>query len=206
MRIVSHHVSTVLHYHFKIPTYKTQKGYMGKDVGPTRGFVASPEVGPGATIGTLRIGYPRVQALSQDKRQGNSGVAVCPCGSRAHFPAQGSSWGAACPRGSDSRLLARSSSGTATCPRGSGSCLPAQGSSGATTCCLGSSTRLLAQGSSRAAICPMDGLYKMQAVKQIFPGDPTIMIFIGARAHVSAKALRDKGCSTRLHGMQQVVH
>jgi hypothetical protein len=52
----------------------------------------------------------------------------------------------------------------------------------------------------------MDGLYKLQVIKQIFSGDPTIMIFIRARARVSAKALRDKGWSARLQGMQQVVH
>jgi hypothetical protein len=52
----------------------------------------------------------------------------------------------------------------------------------------------------------MDGLYKLQAIKQIFPGEPAIMIFIGARARVSAKALGDKGCSACLQGMQQVGH
>jgi hypothetical protein len=34
---------------------KTQKGYVGKG-----------GVGPGATVGTPRTGYPRVQASSQD--------------------------------------------------------------------------------------------------------------------------------------------
>jgi hypothetical protein len=29
--------------------------------------VASPKMGPGATIDTLKTGYPRIQALSQDK-------------------------------------------------------------------------------------------------------------------------------------------
>jgi hypothetical protein len=36
-------------------------------VGPTSGFVASPEVDPGATVGTLQTGYPYIQASSQDK-------------------------------------------------------------------------------------------------------------------------------------------
>jgi hypothetical protein len=36
-------------------------------VGPTCGFVASPEVGRGVTIGTLQTGYPYIQASSQDK-------------------------------------------------------------------------------------------------------------------------------------------
>jgi hypothetical protein len=36
-------------------------------VGPTSRFFASPEVGPGATIGTLQTGYPYIQGSSQDK-------------------------------------------------------------------------------------------------------------------------------------------
>jgi hypothetical protein len=36
-------------------------------VSPTYGFVASPEMGPGATIGTLHTMYPYIQASSQDK-------------------------------------------------------------------------------------------------------------------------------------------
>jgi hypothetical protein len=80
------------------------KAARGKDVGPTRRFAASPGVGPGATVGTLRIRYPHVQASSQNN---------------------GSRLGAAtCPRGSGSRLPSRGSSGAATCPHGSGSRLP----------------------------------------------------------------------------------
>jgi hypothetical protein len=60
-------------------------------------------------------------------------------------------------------------------------------------CHLGSSTRLLAHGSSGAATCPVDGFYKLQTIKQISPGDPAIMIFIGARVHISTKSLSDKG-------------
>jgi hypothetical protein len=81
-----------------------------------------------------------------------------------------------------------------------------QGSSGAVMCCLGFRTRLLAQGSSGAATCPVNGLYKLHAIKQNFPGDPAIMIFIRTRVRVSVKALRDKGCSARLQDMQQAVH
>jgi hypothetical protein len=33
----------------------------------TYGFVASPEMGPEATIGTLHTMYPYIQASSQDK-------------------------------------------------------------------------------------------------------------------------------------------
>jgi hypothetical protein len=92
------------------------------------------------------------------------------------------------------------------CPRGSGSRLSAQGSFGAATYHLGSSTHLLAHDSSGAATCPEDGLYRLQANKQISPGNPAIMIFIRARARVSFKTLRNKGCSTRSQGVQQAAH
>jgi hypothetical protein len=71
---------------------------------------------------------------------------------------------------------------------------------------LGSSTHLLAQGISEVATCLEDGLYKLQAIKQIFPGNPAMMIFIGACACVSSKALRDKGCSLRSQRVQQAAH
>jgi hypothetical protein len=46
---------------FAIPRYKVPKKQRGKrDVGPTRGFTASPKVDPGATVGTLQTRYPRV--------------------------------------------------------------------------------------------------------------------------------------------------
>jgi hypothetical protein len=63
------HVSVVLHHRFEILTYKTQKGCTGNDAGPTCRFAASPEVGLGATVGTLKIGYPRIQAPSPDERR-----------------------------------------------------------------------------------------------------------------------------------------
>jgi hypothetical protein len=50
------------------------------------------------------------------------------------------------------------------------------------------------------------GLYGLQASKQISSVGPAIMISIGAGVLVSSKALRDKGCSTRSQGMQQVAH
>jgi hypothetical protein len=52
----------------------------------------------------------------------------------------------------------------------------------------------------------MDGIYKLQAIKQISPGDPAIMISIETRARVSSKALRDKGCFARAQGVQQAAH
>jgi hypothetical protein len=73
-------------------------------------------------------------------------------------------------------------------------------------CPRGSGSRLLAHGISGATTCPKDGLYRLQAIKQISPSDPTIMISIWARARESSKALRDKGCSTLSQGVQQVGH
>jgi hypothetical protein len=55
-------------------------------------------------------------------------------------------------------------------------------------------------------MCPVGGLYRLQAIKQISPGYPAIMIFIGACVCVSSKALRNKGCSVRLQGMQRAAH
>jgi hypothetical protein len=52
------------------------------------------------SVGTLRTGYPHVQASSQDNGSrlpagGSSGVAMCHLGSSNHLLAQGSS-GASC--------------------------------------------------------------------------------------------------------------
>jgi hypothetical protein len=74
----------------------------GKDVGPTRGFASSHEVGLGATVGTLRTGYPRVRASSQDN------------GSR--LPAEGSSDATTCPHGSGSRSQLRAAPGPPRVP------------------------------------------------------------------------------------------
>jgi hypothetical protein len=60
-----------------------------KGISPTCGFTTSPEVGPGATVGTLQTGYPRAQDLSLVPQcqtphlvGKGSGVAACPHGSR----------------------------------------------------------------------------------------------------------------------------
>jgi hypothetical protein len=50
------------------------------------------------------------------------------------------------------------------------------------------------------------GLCGLQANKQISFGDQAIMISIGAGVPISSKAVRDKGCSARLQGMQQAAH
>jgi hypothetical protein len=143
-------------------------------------------------VGTVRTGYPHVQASSQDN------------GSR--LPAGGCSGAATCPRGSGSRLLAWGSSGAATCPRGSGSRLSARGSSGAATCHLGSSTHHLTYGSSGAATCPDDGFCKLQANKQISSRDQAIMTSIRVCTRVSSKTLCDKGCFARSQSVRQAAH
>jgi hypothetical protein len=120
---------------------------MGKGCPPPLRVRSLSQGGHGATVGTLRTRYPRVQALSQYNG--------------SHLPAGGSFGAAMCPRGSGSCLPARGSSGAITCPHGSGFHLPARGSSGAATCHLGSSTHLLAQGSSEAIMCPEDGLCRL---------------------------------------------
>jgi hypothetical protein len=51
------------------PNVQNSERLHEKDVGPTRGFTASPGVGSGATVDTLKTRYPCVQALSQDERQ-----------------------------------------------------------------------------------------------------------------------------------------
>jgi hypothetical protein len=78
-------------------------------------------VGLGASVDTLRTGYPRVQASSQDNGSclpagGSSGAATCPSGSSFRLLARGSSRAATCHLGSNTHHLAHGSSGAATCP------------------------------------------------------------------------------------------
>jgi hypothetical protein len=61
------------------------KAARGKDIGPTCGFAASPEVGSGVTVGTLQTGYLYAQDLTQVPQRQTShlaqegfGVATCP--------------------------------------------------------------------------------------------------------------------------------
>jgi hypothetical protein len=84
----------MLHHRIEIPTNKPQEGCTGKDDVPTRGFAASPEVGPRTTVDTLKIGYPHVQALSQDKRQDERACLRVPW---LRLTTQGSSTAATCP-------------------------------------------------------------------------------------------------------------
>jgi hypothetical protein len=100
------------------PKYEIQKKLRGKMyVGPTYGFAASPKVGPGATVGTPRTRYLRVQALRRARRelvQSHRGARVLP-----HIP-----WHQL-PPPSFGRLGCHHTS------HGASSCLSARGSSGA---------------------------------------------------------------------------
>jgi hypothetical protein len=49
---------------------------MGKDASPTCRFATSPEVGPGATVGTLQTGYP--PHTSSKPRQEAGRATTCP--------------------------------------------------------------------------------------------------------------------------------
>jgi hypothetical protein len=104
-------------------------------VGPNCGFAASPEVSPGATVGTLQTGYPYVQASRQDKEQGmHRRVATCPTAldpaspprwapALPHAlqlwtlpPYRGGLWCCHVPYGSKAHLAAEAGFGAATCP------------------------------------------------------------------------------------------
>jgi hypothetical protein len=53
---------------------------------------------------------------------------------------------------------------------------------------------------------PSTGSTGCKQNKQISPNDPAIMISIGARARISSKSLRDKGCFARSQDVQQAAH
>jgi hypothetical protein len=137
-------------------------------------------------VGTLRIGYPRMQASSQDNSSRLRAAPRLPRVPAARAPALGSGQlqGHHVSPRLGFPLSARGSRDT-TCPRG-----------------LGSPSRLgAAPGPPR--VLELCGVH---ASKQISSGDPAIMISIGAGAPVSSKALRNKGCSARSQGMQQTAH
>jgi hypothetical protein len=120
---------------------------------PHHGFATSPEVGPGATVGTLKARYPRVQVSGQDRKarhanhtplrvvnlsmnrmaQASSGASTCPTDS-APAARPGAAPGPPCvlwpqlPLTSPGKLRSRHVS----C--GLSSRCPAWGSSGAATC------------------------------------------------------------------------
>jgi hypothetical protein len=178
-------------------------------------------------VGTLRIGYPRAQALSQDNgsrlpAEGSSEAVMCPRGSgsrsqlgaalgpprvptaRAPAPSSGQLWGHHVSPWHGLLLPARGSSGATMYPRGTGSCSRLGEALGPLRV---PAARAPPPGSGQLRGCHVSpGLCGLQANKQISSGDPAIMISIGAGTPVSSKALRDKGCSARMQGMQQVAH
>jgi hypothetical protein len=83
----------------------SSKPRRGKRIGPTSGFTASPDVGPGAIVGTLQTGYPCAQDISLvPQRQTphlagkGSDIATCPRVSRS-APGAGELWHCHGPRG-----------------------------------------------------------------------------------------------------------
>jgi hypothetical protein len=147
-RIVGRHVSTVLHHRFIIPTYKTQKGCTGKDASPTCGFAASPRVGPGANVGTLKIGYPCIQALSKRPKTRRR---TCPRVPR--LPSPGTRpLRRHVPRDSSSRHQGLRQLRDCHMPYGLGSRLLTQDSSRTAACLVAPATR--AHDSSGTATCP----------------------------------------------------
>jgi hypothetical protein len=80
---------------------KTQKGCAGKGCWPHSWVHNLSWGGPGATVGTLRTGYPCVQASSQDNgsrllARGSSGATTCHLGSSTHLLTQDNSGAATC--------------------------------------------------------------------------------------------------------------
>jgi hypothetical protein len=115
-----------------------------------------------------------------------------------------------CPRGSGSHSQLRTapglprapaaedSTGAAMCPHGSGQLQGRHMSLG---------LQHPPSGAGQLQTCHMSpGFCGLQANKQISPGDPAIMISIGANTPMSSKALCDKGCSARSQGVQQAAH
>jgi hypothetical protein len=109
-------------------------------------------------------------------------------------------------------LPARGSSGAATCPHSSGqhrgrhaTCPNGSGQLQSRHVSLGLQHPPYGAGQLRSYhVSP--GLCRLQANKQISSGDPAIIISIGAGVPISSKVLRDKGCSARSQGVQQVTH
>jgi hypothetical protein len=93
----------------------SRKAAREKDVDPTCGFAASPEVGPGTTIGTPQTGYPRVQAPSQDEGQDVPSRAPTCHWHRVMPPWHGQLGCRHISCGTGFQALAPGSSGAATC-------------------------------------------------------------------------------------------
>jgi hypothetical protein len=116
---------------------------------------------------------------------------MCPCGSGSR-----SRLGAA--PGPPYAPAVGDSTGAATCPRSSGQLRGHHVSLG---------LQHPTSGAGQLWSCHVSPeLCGLQANKQISPGDPAIMISIGAGSRISSKALRDKCCSARSQGVQQAAH
>jgi hypothetical protein len=135
-----------------------------KGVSPTRGFVASPEVGAGATVGTLQTRYPPRTSCKSRRRAGRAltRVHMSMTSAYATHPARAARvpphlpWCQLPPPGSGQLGCRHVSHGPSLSP-----------DSGKLRCChaaRGAGSRILAQGSSGAATCPME-LYKLWAIE-----------------------------------------
>jgi hypothetical protein len=75
--------------------------------------IAHPPIARSGTVGTLKTGYPRIQALRQDKEQGVHPHAVTQVVASNHTSLQ--RWALEPPHVPRPRLLAKLSSGDAMC-------------------------------------------------------------------------------------------
>jgi hypothetical protein len=167
---------------------KFQKNSTGKEMLAPPRFTTSPEVGPGATVGTLRTRYPRVQVLGQDRRRDMQITcpyawltSACPCVLRTQLPlpSPGQLRDRHVSGRPSSRCPARGSSGAATCsvdpaPAAQPGAapgpprlqrhqlpLPSPGQLWGRHVSCGLSSRCPARGSSRAATCALEAQWSL---------------------------------------------
>jgi hypothetical protein len=96
---------------------KFQNSRAGKRyVGPTYGFVASPEVDPGGTVGTLQTGYPVCKLQVKTSSRACMHMLQCVPHLRTSPPCQGGLLCCLVSCGPKPRLLDEVSSDGATCP------------------------------------------------------------------------------------------
>jgi hypothetical protein len=173
-RVPGHHASTSkTELPLRIPRCKVpKKTAWEKRCWPHHGFTTSPEVGPGATVGTLKTRYPRVQVPSQDRRR-DMQITRPTCGQPQHEPhSPGQLRGRHMSCGLSSRCPARGSSRAAMCPAASAPAarpraapglprvlrtqlpLPGTGQLRGRHVSRGPSSRCPARGNSGAATCP----------------------------------------------------
>jgi hypothetical protein len=153
-------------------------------IGPTCGFAASPEVGPGASVGTLKTGYGAWRASTR---------CHVSCSFRPHLPVEVGSSATTCPVAPDLTSLLRRAPALPCVPQQP--CLLGKVSSGAATSPMASGSTFL-RGELRCchmSHCPC-GLWTTGIKKCLAaPG-------MQLGSHVF------KGCSAHLQGMQQAVY